>query len=55
MRVIKENQIERKHKCDGCKSIYAYLTTDVDHNIYPSTRCPVCNKLNRVSIFDKKV
>lgn len=55
MRLIKENDTERKHKCKLCKSIFAYENSDIDPNLYPTVRCPVCGKLNEPSIFDRKV
>lgn len=55
MRIIKQNTIERIHRCENCGSIYAYLPEDVDRNGSPTVRCPVCNRLNLISIFDKKV
>ena len=55
MRVIKENNVERQVKCETCKSIIAYKSENIDKTFYPTIRCPVCNQLIRVSIFNKKV
>ena len=55
MRIIKEDNSERIHKCISCRSIYAYTAKDVDHLVYDSTKCPVCNAWNCVSIFDKRL
>lgn len=53
MRVLKENNTEKKHKCSHCKSIYAYTGKDI--GIYDFIRCPVCSNLDEISIFDRRV
>ena len=53
MRVLKENNTEKKHKCSRCKSIYAYTGKDID--IFNFIKCPVCEGLDEASIFDRKV
>lgn len=56
MRVLKEINYEKKHKCKYCKSIFAYKEEDVDRAWYNKIiRCPVCKQIISVSIFDKKV
>jgi len=55
MRVIKENKIEKKHKCSNCKSIFGYLPGDINPYVYPTVKCPVCGRIDNVSIFDRKV
>lgn len=55
MRVLKEVNIEKKHKCKYCKSIFTYEQKDVDRSWYNHIRCPVCKQVMLVSIFDKKV
>ena len=42
MRVLKRVNIERKHKCQFCRSIFAYEEKDVD-------------RIVSVSMFDRKV
>ena len=54
MRIIKENKIEKEHKCINCKSIFAYKESDKT-SIFGVLECPVCGKYNEPSIFDKKV
>ena len=53
MRVIKENKTEIKHKCSYCKSIFAYRNTEKTFMGY--LKCPVCENLDKPSIFDRKV
>lgn len=55
MRVLKEVNIEKKHKCKYCKSIFTYQEKDVDRSWSQRVRCPVCKQYVPVSIFDKKV
>lgn len=55
MRVIKEVNEEKVHKCIHCKSLFAYTAKDVDCVWYETIKCPVCNCLQSPSIFDKKV
>lgn len=55
MRIIYEMNQEFKHKCKYCKSIYAYTHKDVDHSFFEFLRCPVCNSLDHISIFDRKI
>ena len=55
MRVLKEINFEKKHKCKYCKSIFAYKQEDVDRAWYNKIRCPVCKHTMSVSIFDRKV
>lgn len=54
MRIIKDNSnIERKHKCKKCKSIFAYKVKDIIGFDY--IMCPICKEVNQKSIFDKKI
>lgn len=55
MKIIKENNIERMKKCDGCGSIFAYNSKDINYYLYPTVRCPVCNKPLSVLYLDKKI
>ena len=55
MRVIKRNDVEKTHKCDKCKSVYAYTSKDVDYFWTPTMKCPVCESINYPSIFDRNV
>ena len=55
MRIIKEEKTERIHKCESCRSVYAYLPEDVEYLIYHTTKCPVCKRTNFLSIFDRRV
>lgn len=55
MRVLKRVNIERKHKCQYCKSIFAYEEKDVNRVMDNSVVCPVCNNIVSVSLFDRKV
>ncbi len=57
MRVIKENNIEKVHKCSFCKSLLAYKMTDIYEDCWYKNliRCPVCKHEQQVSIFDRKV
>jgi len=54
MRIIKENNTEKIHKCEKCKSLFAYKGSDKTF-IFGMLECPVCGKYNEPSIFDKKV
>lgn len=55
MKILKEVNIEKKHKCKYCKSIFTYEQKDVDRTWYNNIRCPVCGQVMPVSIFDRKV
>lgn len=55
MRVLKEVNEEKVHKCVYCKSTFAYKAEDVDYNGYNHIKCPVCKSMQSTSIFDKKV
>lgn len=55
MRIIKEVNLEYKHKCKYCKSVYTYTAKDVDYGWYKHIRCPLCESLDSTSIFDRKV
>lgn len=55
MRVLKEVNEEKVHKCKYCKSTFAYAAKDVDYTWYNHIKCPVCNSVQSASIFDKKV
>lgn len=54
MRILKEANIERKHKCKFCHSIFAYTVQDCSL-VFKNIRCPVCEQLNKASIFDRKI
>ena len=56
MRIIKINIQERIHKCCWCKSEIAYNCEDIVEDVLGTfIKCPVCGKIQSVSIFDKKV
>lgn len=55
MEVIKNNDVERIHKCENCRSIYTYKPSEVDYDWTPSMKCPVCKSINHPSIFDRKI
>lgn len=55
MKILKEVNIEKKHKCKYCKSIFTYEQKDVDRIFYNRIMCPVCRQLISISIFDKKI
>lgn len=55
MRVLEEVNIEKKHKCKYCKSIFTYQEYNIDRAWGKRVRCPVCKQNVPVSIFDKKV
>ena len=55
MRVIKENDKEKIHRCEYCDSIIAYKAKDISHSFYDAVLCPVCNNFTAISIFDKVV
>lgn len=55
MRIIKEVNAEKKHKCKECKSIFTYTAKDVNYVLFKAIRCPVCRSVERISIFDRKV
>jgi len=55
MRVVVEVNEERIHKCQYCKSIFAYEAKDIDHFWNDTVKCPICNSEIEISIFDKKV
>lgn len=55
MRILKRVNIERKHKCQYCRSIFTYEEKDVNRRMDDSVICPVCDKVISVSIFDRKV
>ena len=55
MKIIKKVNPKFIHKCKYCKSIYEYSVEDIDYAWYKHIRCPVCENIDRTSIFDKKV
>lgn len=55
MRILKEINIEKKHKCKYCKSTFAYQEKDINRAWGKKVRCPICYQDVHVSIFDKKV
>lgn len=55
MRIIKEVNHEYIHKCRHCKSIYTYTAGDVKHCWNDFIVCPVCQRQDEPSFFDKKV
>ena len=55
MKILKEVNIEKKHKCKYCKSVFTYKQEDVDRVWFNNIKCPVCHQVMPVSIFDRKV
>jgi hypothetical protein len=55
MRILKRVDIERKHKCQFCRSIFAYKEEDVNRKFDDTVVCPACQKVISVSVFDRKV
>jgi len=55
MRIIKEVNSEKTHKCKRCESIFAYTAKDIDYAWFESIKCPVCGAIEKISMFDKKV
>lgn len=57
MRIISKDKQERIKKCSCCNTKIAYKMADVSLGLWNEKyiRCPVCNELSKISIFDKKV
>lgn len=57
MRIIKKDERERKTKCSCCNTEIAYKMEDVHLGLWEQKyiKCPVCNELSKISMFDKKV
>lgn len=55
MRILKENDVERKRRCKYCKNLIAYSPKDIKEWVDKYVVCPICGSDVWISIFDRKV
>lgn len=65
MKIIKQGKIKHQYDrikhCSCCKTIFQYSQKDIlgltcdGQDIFDGVQCPVCEKLLRTSIFDRRV